>query len=102
MEKLRTDQVPAILKVIRKEIILVEKSKQKDQNNGLKDSGVLKDFVKFLILYSSIVFTETDSEREKDFEINILENRNKPCMIDILPILVQISENYLMPNSSEY
>ena len=78
METLRREQIPSILKVIGKEIILIEKYTQNERNHGskdsgtlkdLKDSGTLKDLIKFLILYSSIVFTDTDSaEREKDYE----------------------------------
>ena len=93
------------MKVIGREIKLDNKNNPKgqQQNDFILKSDTLKDLIKILILYSSIVFTDSDSEeKEKDYERNILENRNKPCMIDILPILVQISEEYLMPVSFIY
>ena len=68
----------------------------------------MKDLLKFLILYSTIVFTDVEKEHKGEKEDEkakvdfVLENRIKPSMIDLLPILVTLLEDYLIPISKEY
>ena len=61
----------------------------------------LKDLLKFLILYSSLVFTEVPKEdlkglkkeeKKEKIEENIKTQRLSMKMINLLPILAEIAE----------
>ena len=70
---MRIEQIPAIMKVIGREIKLDNKNNPKgqQQNDFILKSDTLKDLIKILILYSSIVFTDSDSEEKEKVTVFI-------------------------------
>ena len=86
VEFLRQNQIPALIELVGQEA---------GQEAGHEKYETLHALLKFLILYAGLVFKQRNKSKEDidaDKILNNKNNMNNSKMINMLPILVNISE----------